>query len=194
MNLEKGLKRLILVLSFLAGPLVLLFYLLVTEIVVQSPGYFVLLLLILEVIGFIAVWIIYWVTRWIIKGFRDENKSSENLKSKQKEKALKSSGFLNRKQKIVLLIGLTLALLMILFPPQIFYQYTSRFKGPKPTYEELTKKHAYIKYCFVFTNTTNKIEYTRLCIQVSSVLLMTAGLIAMLNYKRYTKPKDDPTQ
>jgi hypothetical protein len=67
MDLSRGFKRLTLVLSFLAGPLVL-FYLLVTDSSFNSIPFDVLL--IYEISGFFIVWIIYLVVLFVIKGFQ----------------------------------------------------------------------------------------------------------------------------
>ena len=79
MNLEKGLKRLTIVLSVLAGPFWLL-YQLATRGGLSYELFryeFLIVLLVYEVTGFIAVWIIYWSTCWIVKGFRDDEPKDE---------------------------------------------------------------------------------------------------------------------
>ena len=79
MNVEKGLKRLTIILSVLAGPFWLL-YQLATHGGLSSELFryeFLIVLLVHEVTGFIVVWIIYWSTCWIVKGFRDEKAKDE---------------------------------------------------------------------------------------------------------------------
>jgi hypothetical protein len=74
MNLAKGFKRLTLVLSVLAGPLVFL------HICIGQPGLYedfsqkLIVLSIFEVIGFVIAWIIYFIALFVVKGFRGENK------------------------------------------------------------------------------------------------------------------------
>jgi len=91
MNLKKGFKRLTLVLSLLSGPFVLFCFCIYFN---EWPGHTSELLfglLLFEVIGFVVVWIIY----WIVKGFPD-----------------------NKKKRIwCLWIGISLIVLMGLFPP-----------------------------------------------------------------------------
>ena len=80
MNPEKGFKRLTIVLSLLAGPFLLLYHLLATygNLSYELFRYeFLIVLLVYEVIGFVAVWVIYWSTCWIVKGFRDDEPKDE---------------------------------------------------------------------------------------------------------------------
>lgn len=90
MSLEKGFQRLTLILSLVAGPLVF-FYLLVVENSFDLEfDEFFFVLLAFEINGCFAVWIIYLVVRWIVKGFRedkqkDEQKQSINRNTQQQE-------------------------------------------------------------------------------------------------------------
>ncbi|MHC4633018.1 MAG: hypothetical protein ACYS9C_17370 [Planctomycetota bacterium] len=72
MNCKRGFKRLTLVLSFLAGPFMFLLF-------CREEGALdsFVVLLILEVIGFAAVWIIYWATCWIVTGFLDDKQKDQ---------------------------------------------------------------------------------------------------------------------
>lgn len=80
MNLHKGLKRLTLVLSVLSGPIFTI-YLLATG--SEPAGFedFIIGVLLFCVGGFLTVWAIYgisrWVivpaVRWVVKGFHDSN-------------------------------------------------------------------------------------------------------------------------
>jgi hypothetical protein len=76
MNLEKGLKRLTIVLSLLAGPFCFFYQLgrLTSELLRYE---FLIIVLAYEVVGFVAVWIIYWSAFWVIKGFRDDTPKNE---------------------------------------------------------------------------------------------------------------------
>ena len=81
MNLEKGLKRLTIILSVLAGPFWLLYQIATRGGIsyYELLRYeFLIVLLVHEVTGFIVVWIIYWSAFWIVKGFRDEKAKDEN--------------------------------------------------------------------------------------------------------------------
>ncbi|NIP27754.1 MAG: hypothetical protein GWN67_25070 [Phycisphaerae bacterium] len=80
MNLEKGLKRLTIILSVLAGPLWLLYQLATHGGISYYDLFryeFLIVLFVHEVIGFIVVWIIYLSTCWIVKGFQDEEAKDE---------------------------------------------------------------------------------------------------------------------
>ena len=76
MNLEKGFKRLTIILSVLAGPLWILIN--CDSIGLWMLSYeFLIVVLSYEVRGFVAVWIIYWAARWVAKGFREEEPKGE---------------------------------------------------------------------------------------------------------------------
>ena len=67
-NLKRGLKRLTLAFSIIVGPLVFYSICIYTGDWPWSEFHYQILLS-FELTGFISVWIIYFVTRWIIKGF-----------------------------------------------------------------------------------------------------------------------------
>jgi hypothetical protein len=80
MNLEKGIKRLTIILSVLAGPFWLLYQLATRGGLSYYELFsyeFLIVLLVYEVTGCIVVWIIYWSTCWIVKGFRDDEAKEE---------------------------------------------------------------------------------------------------------------------
>ena len=68
MRWDKGIKRLTLVLSIIVGPLVFYSICIYTGDWPWSEFHYQILLS-FELTGFISVWIIYFVMRWIIKGF-----------------------------------------------------------------------------------------------------------------------------
>lgn len=79
MNLEKGLKRLTIVLSLLAGPFWIFYH--SGRLRSEMLSYeFLIVVLAYEVVGFVAVWIIYWSACWVVNGFRNDTP-----KDKQKE-------------------------------------------------------------------------------------------------------------
>ena len=76
MNLEKGFKRLTIIVSVLAGPLWVLIH--CDSIGPWLLSYeFLIVVLSYEVRGFVAVWIIYWSARWVVKGFREDEPKDE---------------------------------------------------------------------------------------------------------------------
>jgi len=75
-NWKRGFKRLTLVLSFLAGPFVFLLFCIEGGETGGALDSFIVLL-IFEVIGFVALWIIYWVTCWIVTGFLDDKQKDQ---------------------------------------------------------------------------------------------------------------------
>jgi hypothetical protein len=80
MNLEKGLKRLTIILSVLAGPFWLLYQFATHGGISYYDLFryeFLIVLFVHEVTGFIVVWIIYWSACWIVIGFRDEKTKGE---------------------------------------------------------------------------------------------------------------------
>jgi hypothetical protein len=76
MNLEKGFKRLTVVVSILAGPLWV--FINSDRIGIWMLSYdFLIAVLSYEVRGFVSVWIIYLSARWVVKGFREDEPKDE---------------------------------------------------------------------------------------------------------------------
>lgn len=81
MNVERGFKRVTLVFSLLAVPLVC-FYILVTDSgTPPTPYEFFYVLLFFEILGFVAVWLLFFLMRWLVRGFcSNSQKTTKNNK------------------------------------------------------------------------------------------------------------------
>jgi len=85
---------------------------------------------------------------------------------------------MNRKQKIVLWIGIAIVVLMGLFPPWMGY---------------IKAERGYIRHTFIWyhpaaRNMGMRIDVPHLCVQWSIIVAITGGLIITFKNK---KPKDD---
>ncbi|MHC4087465.1 MAG: hypothetical protein ACYSWZ_10590 [Planctomycetota bacterium] len=104
MKMGKGFKRLTLVLSILAGPF-FVFYLIATDNSADPPtpiGIFVGLL-IFGILGFVVVWSLFFLIRWLNRGFDSiARQSNSTMNNKQKMDAHQQSTpqVLTRKQDI----------------------------------------------------------------------------------------------